>query len=70
MLIDYLNASWDKKYLWNKLSILYRKHKICLKILFCFILFSFQELHRTNRQMQARLVDLLDKVANEEVTSK
>ncbi|KAK3090173.1 hypothetical protein FSP39_009722, partial [Pinctada imbricata] len=29
-----------------------------------------QELHRTNRQMQQRLVDLLDKVANEEVTNE
>ncbi len=29
-----------------------------------------QELNRTCRQMQQRIVELLDKVANEEVTSK
>lgn len=29
-----------------------------------------QELNRTNRQMQQRLVDLLDKIGNEEVTSE
>ncbi|XP_063445304.1 TOM1-like protein 2 isoform X2 [Mytilus trossulus] len=29
-----------------------------------------QELNRTNRQMQQRLVDLLDKIANEEVTNE
>lgn len=35
-----------------------------------YFIVSFQELNRTNRQMQQRLVDLLDKIANEEVTSK
>ncbi|XP_069125320.1 TOM1-like protein 2 isoform X2 [Argopecten irradians] len=29
-----------------------------------------QELNRTNRQMQQRLVDLLDKIANEEITNE
>jgi hypothetical protein len=29
-----------------------------------------QELNRTNRQMQQRLVELIDKIANEEATSK
>jgi len=29
-----------------------------------------QELNRTNRQMQQRLVDLLDKIGNEEVTNE
>ena len=28
-----------------------------------------QELNRTNRQMQQRLVELIDKIANEEATS-
>lgn len=29
-----------------------------------------QELNRTNRQMQQRLVELIDKIANEEATSE
>lgn len=29
-----------------------------------------QELNRTNRQMQQRLVELIDKIGNEEATSK
>ena len=33
-------------------------------------IFKFQELNRTNRQMQQRIVELLEGVPNEEVTSK